>query len=70
MNPAFASSLAALTSVMENSNYAIPEAYVFQNDNVKTVGKITYYPIYMLMFLERDRLEEKMIYKLDLNALQ
>ena len=61
---------AALTSVMENSNYAIPEAYVFQNDNVKTVGKITYYPIYMLMFLERDRLEEKMIYKLDLNALQ
>ena len=61
---------AALTSVMENPDYAIPEAYVFQNDNVKTVGKITYYPIYMLMFLERDRLEEKMIYKIDLEGLK
>ncbi len=61
---------AALTSVMENPDYAIPEAYVFQNDNVKTFGKITYYPIYMLMFLEKDRLDEKMIYKLDLNALK
>lgn len=61
---------AALTSVMENPDYAIPEAYVFQNDNVKNVGKITYYPIYMLMFLERDRLEEKKIYKIDLEGLK
>ena len=65
---------AALTSVMEKPDYAIPEAYVFQNDNVKTVGKITYYPIYMLMFLEKDRLkdrlEEKMIYKIDLERLK
>ena len=55
---------------MENPDYAIPEAYVFQNDNVKNVGKITYYPIYMLMFLERDRLEEKKIYKIDLEGLK
>ena len=44
---------AALTSVMENLDYAIPEAYVFQNDNVKTFGKITYSPIYMLIFMKK-----------------
>ena len=61
---------AALNTVMDNADYAIPEAYVFQNDNVTVNGKITYYPMYMMMFLERERLDEKLIYKLDLDALK
>lgn len=61
---------AALTSVMENPDYAIREAYVFQNDNVRVNGKITYYPIYMMMFLERGRLKEPLIYKIDLEGLK
>ena len=61
---------AALNTVMENADYAIPEAYVFQNDNVTVIGKITYYPMYMLMFLKRERLGGKLIYKLDLDALK
>ena len=55
---------------MENADYAIPEAYVFQNDNVNVNGRITYYPMYMLMFLEREQVNEKLIYKLDLDALK
>jgi len=44
---------AALLNIMNNKDYAIKEAYVFQNDNVCVKGKIVYYPIYMLMFVKR-----------------
>ncbi|MDO5436249.1 MAG: AAA family ATPase [Clostridia bacterium] len=61
---------AALSNVMANPDYAIPEAYVFHNGNVSTAGKVTYLPIYMLMFVERKKAEEKLVYKLDLSVLQ
>ena len=61
---------AALSNVLANEDYAIEEAYVFHNGNVSVSGKVTYYPIYMLMFLEKEKAEEPMIYKLDLRALQ
>lgn len=61
---------AALNHVLANPDYAIPEAYVFHNGNVSTAGKITYLPIYMLMFVEKKKLEGDLIYKLDLSALQ
>ena len=61
---------AALSNVMANKDYAIPEAYVFHNGNVSVSDKISYYPIYMLMFVEKEKAEEPMIYKLDLGALQ
>ena len=44
----------ALDNVMAVEEYGIKEAYVFTNDNVKTVGRLTYYPIYMVMFLQND----------------
>lgn len=44
----------ALDNVMAVDEYGIKEAYVFTNDNVKTDGKITYLPIYMVMFLNAD----------------
>lgn len=61
---------AALSNVMSNSTYEIPKAFVFQNGNVSTNGNITYYPIYMIMFVEAEKLQEKMIYKLDLDILK
>ena len=61
---------AALSTVMANESYAIPTAYVFQNDNVSENGKIVYLPIYMLMFLERGGLKEDLIYKIDLEGLK
>ncbi len=61
---------AALDNVMENRDYAIPMAFVFQNDNVHANGRIVYLPIYMLMFLQKKELPELMIYKLDLSGLQ
>lgn len=61
---------AALSNIMENQDYAIKEAYVFQNDNVSIRGKIVYYPIYMLMFVERGGIQTDLIYKLDIDALK
>lgn len=61
---------AALSGVIANKDYAIPKAYVFQNDNVSTNGKIVYYPIYMLMFVEHKGLKTDLIYNLDLDVLK
>ena len=44
----------ALDNVMTVSEYGIEEAYVFTNDNVKVDGKLTYFPIYMIMFMQAD----------------
>jgi possible ATPase len=44
----------ALDNVMAVEEYGIREAYVFTNDNVKVDGRLTYYPIYMVMFLQDD----------------
>lgn len=44
----------ALDNVMAVEEYSIREAYVFTNDNVKVDGRLTYYPIYMVMFLQDD----------------
>lgn len=58
----------ALTNVVNSTTYKISKAYVLCNDNVKKVGKITYLPIYMLMFIRK---EQKLParYTLDLSGL-
>ena len=61
---------AALDNVMNNADYAIPEAFVFQNDNTGTDGRIIYLPIYMIMFLQKEEPMETMIYRLDLEGLR
>lgn len=62
---------AALNNVLANETYHIPEAYVFHNGNVSTDGKITYYPIYMLMFVQKSRMmEEDLVYRIDLDGLR
>jgi uncharacterized protein len=47
----------ALNNVLAVKDYEIPEAYVFTNDNVKMDGRITYFPIYMTMFLQESQLD-------------
>lgn len=58
----------ALTNVMNSTTYQVSKAYVLCNDNVKKVEKITYLPIYMLMFIKN---EQKLPtqYTLDLSGL-
>lgn len=43
---------------MNNEEYAIPRAIVFSNGNVQVVGKILYYPIYMLMYLQPEMIKK------------
>ena len=61
---------AALDNVLGNKDYAIPTAFVFQNDNVSTDGRIVYLPIYMLMFLQKEEASAPQIYKLNLDGLK
>ncbi len=60
---------AALSHVLSNADYGIPKAYMFHNGNVSVSGKISYYPIYMIMFVEREQALSDMVYKIDLTAL-
>jgi len=48
----------ALNNLMEIENYAIKQAFVFSNYNIEVKGKIVYYPIYMLMFLNENELTQ------------
>lgn len=59
----------ALNNVMANVEYGIREAIVLCNDNLSTRGNVTYAPIYMLMFIEKQKDEGPKIYKLDLGGL-
>ena len=58
----------ALTNVVSTTTYQISKAIVLCNDNVKKVGKITYLPIYMLMFIKRE-LQLPTQYTIDLSGL-
>ncbi len=59
----------ALNNLLSNPDYSIKEAYVFQNDKITAKDKITYYPIYMLMFLENKAVIADPIYNLDIDIL-
>lgn len=58
----------ALRNVLDCKDYNIRKAYVFCIGNMKKEGRVTYAPIYMIMFLRRD---EKIpgLYKIDLTGL-
>ena len=58
----------ALHNVLTNSDYKIKEALVLCNDNIKTENGITYMPIYMTMFLQKNKPVD-LIYKIDFAGL-
>ena len=60
----------ALSSVLNNSEYEIEKAYVFYNGNVEKMEKILYLPIYMLMFIEKEKFPDSFIYKPNLDVLK
>ena len=61
---------AALNHVLENERYHIFKAMVFHNGNVSRKDKVRYYPVYMLMFVQKEKELPNPVYKLDLSVLQ
>ena len=60
---------AALSNVLAAENYQIPHGLVLCNENVSADGKVIYYPIYMIMFLEKEESDD-MIYTPDFSILR
>lgn len=60
----------ALSNVLSTDEYKIDNAIVFCTDNVSVDGKITYLPVYMTMFLEKDTSGVDMVYQFDLTGLR
>ena len=58
----------ALSNIMECDEYDLPEAVIFNNDNLRLDGKLVYAPVYMVMFLEK-RNDTPALYKVDLSGL-
>ena len=58
----------ALSNVMSNQNYQIPEAIVFSNENFRQSDKVMYLPVYMALFLEKQNPVDT-TYKVDLSGL-
>ena len=51
------------------NTYNIKEAFVFGDCNIKQNWKISYFPVYMLMFLKPYKFPEKLIYSIDFSEL-
>lgn len=56
----------ALSNIMDYEPYDLSEAYILTTENVKRSGKLYYLPIYMLMYICKNRPESSMIYKLEI----
>ncbi len=59
----------AMDNVLEMPEYTIDEGYVFCNGNIEVCGKITYYPIYMIMFLYKKELPNEILFHSDYSDL-
>lgn len=58
----------ALANIMECAEYDLPQAIIFNNDNLQQTDKLVYAPIYMIMFLEK-RNDAPTCYRIDLSEL-
>ena len=57
---------AALDNLMSEPSFAIPKAWVLSGKgDVLRQGNVVHMPIYFLMFLERNRLEKPLIYRVE-----
>ncbi len=59
----------AMDNVLSIAEYAIEEGYVFCNGNVDNKGKVTYFPIYMLMFLQKSEMPSEIVFNTDFSDL-
>ena len=60
----------ALDKILSNPKYGLKEALVLSNANLSVDEKIIYYPIYMMMFIQRDSIPQNMVYIPDISALK
>ena len=59
----------AMDNCLGITEYAIEEGYVFCNGNVESKGKVTYFPIYMLMFLQKSEMPGEVLFNTDFSDL-
>ena len=59
----------ALNKVLDLPDYGIEEGYVFCNGNIEAADKVTYFPIYMLMFLQKQELPAEILFNSDFSDL-
>ena len=58
----------ALSNIMDCEEYNLTEALVLNNDNLSVDGRIAYVPVYMVMFLEKEKLTSH-TYRIELEGL-
>lgn len=58
----------ALNNILGCREYTIPEAIVLCNDNLKVDGKVRYLPVYMMMFIHKEKATD-LKFSLDLSGL-
>ncbi len=59
----------AMDNVLKQSDYGIEEGYVFCGGNIEQIDKITYFPIYMLMFMQKKELPDVIPFDTDFSDL-
>lgn len=59
----------ALSNIMDCGEYDLPQAVVFNNDNLHIEGRIVYAPVYMVMFVAKSN-DAPTCYKVDLSSLR
>ena len=59
----------AMNNVLSNKEYTLEDGYVFCNGNIEKKNKVTYLPIYMVMFLKKKELVKDSIYNIDFSDL-
>lgn len=60
----------ALDKILSNPKCGLKKALVLSNANLSVDEKIIYYPIYMMMFIQRDSIPQDMVYIPDISALK
>lgn len=60
----------AMDNVLGQPDFGLREGYVFCGGNIEQAGKITYLPIYMLMFLQKKELPDEILFETDFSDLQ
>ena len=59
----------ALNNILDCKEYDIPEAIVLCNDNTSLKGKVKYFPIYMMMFIYKEKSTD-IKFSLDISGLE
>ena len=59
----------AMDNVLNLPEYELENGYVFCGGNIEVEGKITYYPIYMITFLQKKELPDEIIFDTDFSDL-